>query len=92
MSDFNLNASARIDSSTPFCAEAYFTALRAEGRDPVVRQGALHVLLKGSSKEDSLGKWAAHHDPQGKMQIEHARAAWAARTSEDEIIVLGVRQ
>ncbi|WFT91881.1 hypothetical protein [Bradyrhizobium barranii] len=40
----------------------------------------------------NLNKWAARHDPDGALRLECARAAWAKRTSDDEIIALGIRQ
>ena len=86
MSHLNLKASAGVDPSTPFFAGTYYTGLRAEGCDPVIRDGGLHMLLNGASE---FGAWAALHDPDGSARLEYARAAWAARTSNDEIILLG---
>ncbi|MCP1915703.1 hypothetical protein J2R96_008183 [Bradyrhizobium elkanii] len=90
MTYLSLNASAGIESSTPFCAHTYFANLRAEGCDPVIRGGALHMLLNaGSGIANDAGRWAARHDPDGLQRLEHARAVWAKRTSDDEIILLG---
>jgi hypothetical protein len=89
MTDLDLNASAGIDLSTQFCAKTYYTGLRDAGCDPVVY--ALHIHL-GESSVSNLNKWAARHDPDGALRLECARAAWAKRTSDDEIIALGIRQ
>lgn len=82
---------ASIDPSTPFCAEAFYTGLRAGGGDPVVRNGALHFLV-GEFPVSNLNKWAALHDPTGSLRVGYARDAWAKRASDDEIILLGTRQ
>ncbi|MGY4370731.1 hypothetical protein ACVW1A_006796 [Bradyrhizobium sp. LB1.3] len=91
MSDLNLNASASIDPSTPFCAHTYYAGLRAKGCDPVVYKGGLHWLV-GESSTGNLHAWAAHHDLDGSLRLEHARTAWATRTSDDEAILLGTAQ
>ncbi|MET4091278.1 hypothetical protein [Bradyrhizobium sp. S3.5.5] len=88
MTDLNVNASAGVDLSTPFCAHAYYAGIRAKGCNPVVYKGGLHVLLKGAST-DSLNTWAARHDLDGSLRLDHARTAWAKRTSDDELILLG---
>lgn len=91
MINLDANASITVDPSTPFCAYSYYSGLRAEGRDPIVRNGALHVLVKESS-ENNYGRWAALRDPSGDLRLDYARAMWAARTSDDEVILLGARQ
>ncbi|WLB58048.1 hypothetical protein [Bradyrhizobium japonicum] len=40
----------------------------------------------------NLNKWAARYDSDGSLRLEHARAAWAKRTSDNEVILLGARQ
>ncbi|MCA1399137.1 hypothetical protein [Bradyrhizobium sp. BRP56] len=87
MSDLNLNASASVGPSTPFCAHTYYAHLRGEGCNPIVSNGALHMLLGAADETD---QWAARHDPDGLQRLEHARAVWAKRGSDDEIILLGV--
>ncbi|UFX41919.1 hypothetical protein HAP47_0021725 [Bradyrhizobium sp. 41S5] len=89
MTNLTAAATSKIEPSTPFCAGAYYTALRDEGCDPIVRNGALQILINGSS-ENSFGRWAALHDPDGSLRKEYARAAWAARTSDEDVILLGV--
>jgi hypothetical protein len=79
------------DLNARFNADTYYTGLPAEGCDPVIRGGALHLLLNGSSG-GNLGKWAARQDPDGSLREEYARAAWAKRTSDDDVILLGRRQ
>lgn len=91
MSDFEVAASITIDPSTPFCAYTYYTGLRAEGRDPIVRDGAFCVRV-GDSSENNFGQWAALRDPSGDLRLDYARALWAARTSDDEVILLGATQ
>lgn len=81
-------ATIKIDPSTPFCAKTYYIGLRAKGCDAIIRNGGLYVLLNESSG-GNLDKWAALHDPDGALRLECARAAWAGRTSDDEIILLG---
>ncbi|MGY4313712.1 hypothetical protein [Bradyrhizobium sp. JR3.5] len=77
-----------IDPNAPFDAHTYYASLRAEGCDPVVRNGALLFLVDGG---DEAGTWAALRDPDGSLRLEYARASWAKRTSDDEVIPLGVR-
>src|SRR5258707_15558978 len=91
MNNPTTNANVSINPSTPFCARTYYAGIRAEGCNPVIHDGGLHFLLNESS-DDNLGKWAALHDPEGSLRLDHARAAWEKRTSDDEIILLGVRQ
>lgn len=91
MSDLNLNASASIDPSTPFCPRTYFHGLREAGSNPLVHGGGLYWSV-GESSTGNLGKWAARHDPDGKLQMDYARAMWSTRASDDEIIALGARQ
>ena len=88
MSNLNLDAIASVHSSTPFCADTYYAGLRAAGCDPVIRDGAVHMLLNLAPELDA---WAAHQDPDGSLRIEYARAVWAKRTSDEEAIPLGVR-
>ncbi|MHC2295373.1 hypothetical protein [Bradyrhizobium barranii] len=76
MTNLSDAATIKIDLSTPFCAQTYYAHLRAEGCDPII----------------GAGDWAARHDPKGTLRLEHARAAWAERTSDDEIILLGARR
>ncbi|MGF6433484.1 hypothetical protein [Bradyrhizobium elkanii] len=90
MTDLSAAATGKIDPSTPFCAHAYYVALRDEGCDPIVRGGGFYMLLNGN--RSPAGKWAALRDPDGSLRLEYARTAWAERTSDDEIILLGVRQ
>lgn len=52
MSDFNFNASASIDPSTPFCPRTYFHGLREAGCNPLVR-GAVSIGLSGSLRRVS---------------------------------------
>ncbi|MCP1765551.1 hypothetical protein [Bradyrhizobium japonicum] len=79
-------ATIKIYPSTPFCAKTYYTGLRAKGCDPIIRNGG---LLLNESSGDNLDKWAALHDPDGALRLECARAAWAGRTSDDEVVLLG---
>lgn len=91
MTNLDANASITVDPSTPFCAYTYYTGLRAEGRDPIVRDGAFFVSV-GDSLVNNLDRWAALRDPSGDERLDYARALWAARTSDDEVILLGARQ
>ncbi|UPT93853.1 hypothetical protein J4G48_0031570 [Bradyrhizobium barranii subsp. apii] len=88
MTDSVVTAPDHIDPSTPFCAEAYFHALREAGCDPVVFSGGLYQNVGASE----INQWAGRHDRSGKLRLEYARAMWASRASDDEIIALGVRQ
>lgn len=88
MTNLNLKASAGIDPSTSFCAYTYYTSLRAQGSDPIVRNGGLYWSV-GESSNDDLHKWAARQDPKGALRIQYARMMWSARASDDEIIELG---
>lgn len=69
-----------------FLCEDVYTGLRAKGCDPIIRNGG---LLLNESSGDNLDKWAALHDPDGALRLECARAAWAGRTSDDEVVLLG---
>lgn len=40
----------------------------------------------------NIGTWAALHDENGAVRLEYARAAWAERTSDDDINSLGTLQ
>jgi hypothetical protein len=71
-----------------FLCEDVYTGLRAKGCDPIIRNGGLYVLLNESSG-GNLDEWAARHDSNGSLRLEHARAARAKRTSDDEVILLG---
>ena len=88
MTNLAATATINIDPSTPFCAYTFYTGLRAQGCDPIVRNGGLHWRI-GESLMGNLGEWAARHDPGGKLQMDYARSMWAARTSDDEVILLG---
>jgi hypothetical protein len=46
-----------------------YAVLRANGCDPIIRNGGLHFLIKESS-EGNLGMWAAIHDPAGTLRLE----------------------
>lgn len=91
MSDLNLNASASIGPSTPFCPRTYFHGLREAGSNPLVRGGGLRWLV-GESSTSNLNKWAALHDEDGAVRLQYARDAWAERTSDDDVILLGTLQ
>ncbi|MGY3082370.1 hypothetical protein ACVWZZ_008778 [Bradyrhizobium sp. LM6.10] len=84
-------ATGIIDPSTSFCAHTYYAGLRAKGCDPVVYKGGLHWLV-GESSTGNLNAWAAHQDLDGSLRLEHARATWAERASDDDVILLGVHQ
>jgi hypothetical protein len=90
MNNPTTNANLSIDPSTPFSAHTFYAVLRAKGSDPTVRNGGLHVLL--NEGPTGVGLWAAKGDPSGSVRMDYARAAWAKRTSDDEIVLLGVRQ
>ncbi|WP_234683991.1 hypothetical protein [Bradyrhizobium monzae] len=91
MTNLGATATIKIDPSTQFCAYTYFSGLRAQGCDPIVRNGGLHWLV-GESSVSNFHEWAALHDPDGNLRIEYARAMWSTRASDDEIIALGARQ
>jgi hypothetical protein len=88
MSDLNLNASAGIDPSTPFCARTYFEKIREEGCNPIVRDCAFYIYLT-STGDTGAGRWAALQDPDGTARKEYARAAWDNRRNDNEVILLG---
>src|SRR6185437_1633223 len=96
MSDLSFNASAGIDVSTAFCAHTYYAALRGLGADPTVRlqpDGSigLHVLVGADNSEGdgTLEPWARNGDPDFSIRKEYARAAWANRDLEDEVVLVG---
>lgn len=73
-----------------FNAASFYSVLRANGCDPVVHNGALHMgLNEGSAAVIAVGQWAAHHDPTGAARLEFARAAWNSRSPRTEIVKLG---
>lgn len=86
MTNLSVNSSITIDPSTPFCARTYYAALRGAGCDPMIRGGGLYTLLNGGRE---AGKWAAFHDPDGSQRLEFARAAWANRGEDEEVVLLG---
>lgn len=69
MTDLDANASITVNPSTPFCAYTYYTGLRAEGRDPMVRDGAFFVSA-GDSLENNLDRWAALRDASGDVRLD----------------------
>jgi hypothetical protein len=71
MTNLGATTTIKIDPSTPFCAYTYYSRLRAKGCNPVAYKGGLHVLLKGAST-DSLNTWAARHDLDGSLRLNHA--------------------
>ncbi|MCK1517130.1 hypothetical protein IVB22_32430 [Bradyrhizobium sp. 190] len=91
MNNPTTNANVSIDQSTPFCAHTYYACIQAKGCDPIIRNGGLYIDLCSASIGD-VGRWAALHDPDGSLRLDHARSAWEKRASDDEIIMLGVRQ
>lgn len=85
MINLDTTATVNIDPSTTFCAMTYYTGLRAKDCDPIVYKGGLHWLV-GESSTGNLNAWAAHHHLAGSLRLEYARAAWAERTSDDDVI------
>jgi hypothetical protein len=98
MTNLNSNASVAIDPSTPFCAHAYYSALRDLGVDPLVRQnpdGGLGEYStvganNGVGDVSALCRWAINSDPDQSLCREYAIAAWENRAAGQEVVILGV--
>jgi hypothetical protein len=95
MADINIdtrvvpNGEITIDLNAPFEPEQFFIQMRDWGVDPLVRNGGLYCAASPVQDRRVLS-WAAKADPEGSRRMEYVRKAWANRTSDDEVIPLGV--
>lgn len=70
-----------------FDAALFYAILRADGCNPVVRDGALYVELHPVA--EAVARWAALHDPTCAVRLAYARSAWASRAADVDTVELG---
>jgi len=84
-----LSPEAASQKQNGFCAALFFSILRAEGGNPIIRKGALCLTFRRTPTTIGAGEWAASHDPNGAARLEYAKSIWAARDPNTEVVELG---
>ncbi|SCB35965.1 hypothetical protein GA0061099_1005401 [Bradyrhizobium yuanmingense] len=96
MSNLNLNASAGVDLSTPFCARTYFHGLREAGVRPYA---SAHTGKTGHGRycDDPEAnvralpwhRWACKQDPDQKVRDNYVVALLDKhRRTDDDLVVI----
>lgn len=87
--NLNLETASQQENDSVFSAALFYSILRAEGGNPVVRKGALCITFRRTAATIRAGKWAAAHDPDGFVRMEYAKSIWTARDPQSDVVELG---
>ncbi|MCP1765012.1 MULTISPECIES: hypothetical protein [Bradyrhizobium] len=96
MTNFNLNASASVDPSTPFCARTFFQGLREAGVGPYAtaqagRRGYVSSLNDPAANERARPwhQWLLQQDPeQAKVDAYVLALLDKHRHTDDDLVVM----